>query len=256
MKRCRGECKKELPLESFEKHRAQCKTCRKKYRQSDKYRAANLKAQVKYRQTEKGKASIRKHLQSAKRKATNLKSVLKYRKTDKGKVSMKKYVQSEKGKTTLSNIRRRRRQHDPQFQIKRDMVKRLSRALNGEMTDNTSIRYFGCTGEKLWEWLESQFQHGMNRNNRNIHGWTVDHLLPYTSFDLTDPQQLKQLCHYTNLQPLWHNQNRDKNDKVIHDMVWKDGHYHMNVCGCPVSRLHNNRLRTFKSLGTRRSSYI
>jgi hypothetical protein len=243
MKTC-SKCSKSKPLEEFAKQRAQCKTCRKEYRQSDKRKAANLKSRLKYLETAKGKASTRKHLQSDKRKATNLKSVLKYRKTDKGKATQQKYIQSENGKASVNKYSCKRRKIDPQFKIKRDMVKRLSRALHGEMSDKTTIRYFGCTGEKLWEWLESQFQHGMNRDNRGLQGWTVDHLMPYTHFDLTDPVQLKQLCHYTNLQPLWHNRNRGKGNKVSYNMTFI-GHWHMNVAGCPVSRLHNNRIRVF-----------
>jgi len=44
---------------------------------------------------------------------------------------------------------------------------------------------------------------GMTWENRGKGGWHIDHVLPYASFDLSDPEQQKICFHYTNLQPLW-----------------------------------------------------
>jgi hypothetical protein len=47
------------------------------------------------------------------------------------------------------------------------------------------------------------------------HGeWHIDHIRPCASFsDLTQLEQQKQCCHYTNLQPLWAIDNILKSDK-------------------------------------------
>lgn len=43
--------------------------------------------------------------------------------------------------------------------------------------------------------------------------WHIDHIRPLDSFDLGDFSQLKEACHYTNLQPLWQNENLKKGSK-------------------------------------------
>ena len=44
--------------------------------------------------------------------------------------------------------------------------------------------------------------------------WTnieIDHIRPCYAFDLTDPKQQKKCFHYSNLQPLFKDDNRRKN---------------------------------------------
>ena len=54
----------------------------------------------------------------------------------------------------------------------------------------------------------------MSWDNWNLAGWHIDHIRPLASFDLTDPVQLKQAAHYTNLQPLWAHDNYVKGSRV------------------------------------------
>ena len=45
----------------------------------------------------------------------------------------------------------------------------------------------------------------------NYPEWEIDHIRPMASFDLTDPEQQRQCCHYSNLQPMWSEENWSKN---------------------------------------------
>jgi len=40
--------------------------------------------------------------------------------------------------------------------------------------------------------------------------WELDHIQPLSSFDLSDPKQLREACNYVNLQPLWKEEHKAK----------------------------------------------
>ena len=98
-----------------------------------------------------------------------------------------------------------------------DLRIRIRMALKSQGTtkDISSKELFGADQEFVWKHLESQFREGMTRENNTSKGWHIDHIRPMSSFDLSDPAQLKECCHYTNLQPLWWWENLKKSDKLI-----------------------------------------
>ncbi len=55
----------------------------------------------------------------------------------------------------------------------------------------------------------------MTWDNYGLYGWHIDHIKPLASFDLTDREQFLEACHYTNLQPLWAEENLSKGNKII-----------------------------------------
>jgi hypothetical protein len=58
--------------------------------------------------------------------------------------------------------------------------------------------------------IERQFTKGMSWDNYGE--WHIDHIIPLASADTE--QRTKELCHYTNLQPLWSEDNLNKSDKI------------------------------------------
>jgi hypothetical protein len=75
---------------------------------------------------------------------------------------------------------------------------------------NKTFNYIGCTPQFLKEYLETKFVSGMSWDN---HGeWHIDHIIPLSSAKNED--DVYTLCHYTNLQPLWAEENLRKNNKI------------------------------------------
>jgi hypothetical protein len=91
---------------------------------------------------------------------------------------------------------------------------RLNCAIKNNQKVGSAIEELGCSIEDLKKHLESQFQPGMTWDNWSKDGWHIDHILPLDSFDLSDHTQLKMVCNYQNLRPLWAKDNLSKGNKV------------------------------------------
>jgi hypothetical protein len=62
----------------------------------------------------------------------------------------------------------------------------------------------------------------MNWDNKEF--WHIDHIIPLSS--AKDKEELIKLCHYSNLQPLWAEDNYKKRGKVplLSNLHFKDLH--------------------------------
>jgi len=110
---------------------------------------------------------------------------------------------------------RRKTKDDIQFRISKNLRRRLRNALNNKTKSGSAVKDLGCSIESFKTYLESKFQSGMTWNNYGYDGWHIDHIKPLSSFDLTDRKQFLEACHYTNLQPLWAQDNLTKSNKLI-----------------------------------------
>lgn len=84
--------------------------------------------------------------------------------------------------------------------------------IQGLKKNHSTMEITGCSKEELIQHLESQFSEGMTWENWSLNGWHIDHIRPVSSFDLSDPAQVKECFHYSNLQPLWAIDNLKKSD--------------------------------------------
>jgi len=96
--------------------------------------------------------------------------------------------------------------------IKRNQSKRIKRVLGdmGLRKSDTTLKYIGCTARELVLHFERQFSPGMGWDNYGLRGWHIDHIRPCASFDFTDEKQVYICFHYSNLQPLWAEDNMAK----------------------------------------------
>lgn len=190
---------------------------------------------IKYENTEKGKIKNKKYSQSekgkkSKKKWTQSEKGIDYRrnvaaKSPKKKLSDKKYSTSEKGKEA-----RRIRERKPENVIKKvhyrkttitgqkllmwsNMRSRLKRWTTNLGSRDRMEEIVGCTKEQLRSHIEKQFKPGMTWENYERYGWHLDHIIPLSNFDPNNFDDIKKANHYTNLQPLWAEENLKKSDK-------------------------------------------
>ncbi len=123
------------------------------------------------------------------------------------------YVRREDFKQKKNLKRRLRRQTDTAYRLTERLRGRL-KAILGDKRPEALSKSLGCTSEELVAYLESQFSPGMCWENYGLYGWHIDHIKPLSSFDLTDKVQYSQACRYTNLRPLWAQDNLKKGKKA------------------------------------------
>lgn len=104
--------------------------------------------------------------------------------------------------------------HDPAFNV-RERIKRQFKKLGlGGMSNRRMLRKLGYTADQLREHLERQFLRGMNWDNYGE--WHIDHIVPKSSFDLHDPDEVRACWCLSNLRPLWVAENMLKGAKRLH----------------------------------------
>lgn len=103
------------------------------------------------------------------------------------------------------------------FRVKEWERTRIKNAIrtSGVKTKERTLKNIGCTSSELKRYLESKFHEGMTWENHSAKGWHVDHIIPISSFDLNNPEDVKKCFHFTNLQPLWAQDNLKKGNTLV-----------------------------------------
>jgi hypothetical protein len=189
-------CKITKPLECFSKNKNKkhgyqnkCKDCFRLYRNNNKEKLSLLEKEWR----EKNKEYVKDYM----------------------KDYMKKWISDNKEKYLESYNRnsRARYKNNPLIKLKRLIRTYISRGLNNRVRKDRSHEIVGCSWVDLKKHLEEQFKDGMTWENHGQYGWHVDHIIPLSSAK-TD-EEFYKLNHYTNLQPLWWNENIKKSNKVL-----------------------------------------
>ena len=202
MKTC-NLCKVEKPFSEFYKEkrntisglRGDCKECCRK-RSFEKYTPVPQET----KKTHKG------YTEQQRMESNNESSKAYYR-------NNKEYVRAYK-----SEWKKKRRLSDPVFRLKEAISANINFNIKKYLNQSKSYstpEYIGCSFEQLFVHLSSQFVNGMNWGNYGLgkEKWNIDHALP-VSMAMTE-DDLLILNHYTNLRPMWHDDNVKKSNKIL-----------------------------------------
>jgi len=220
------EERREYNKEYYEANKKKLKEKAKEYREANKekindkkreynkqYREVN-KEIIKERSKEYYKANQEKAKEYYEANQENLKEYSKeYSKANKEKV--KEYYKENKDKINKSSkeYQKNRKLSDPLFKMKCNLRDRTYKAFKtkGYRKNTKTQEMLGVDWEVCKAHIERQFTKGMNWKS---HGeWHIDHIIPLAS--AKNEKELRKLCHYRNLQPLWAVDNLSKSDKII-----------------------------------------
>lgn len=210
MKVC-TKCKIEKELTEFSKGRGSCKLCVKEYD-----RVKYLNNIEKYRKYSRDRYS------------ENPEYVKTWNKINKDKIDItaKKWRDENKEKSVQYTLKWRsknvdkynrymvnKRNSDPIFKLSFNVRKRIGKFLktNNLKKNNKTFDIVELSPIELKGYLEKKFIEGMSWDNYGE--WHIDHIIPLSS--ATNEDEVYKLCHYTNLQPLWAEDNIKKSNKIL-----------------------------------------
>jgi len=182
--------------------RGDCKKC-------TKIADRSYKAQYAKQYQKNNKQKIREYQRNYKRKNKN-----------KLREKQKQYRSTQTYQDKVRVRDRQRYKNDIEYKIACCIRGRLSRAIKQNNKGGSAIKELGCSILELKKHLESKFyshpvtSEEMIWENHKLDGWHIDHVIPLANFDLTQLEEVKKACYYTNLQPLWAEENQFKGGKV------------------------------------------
>jgi hypothetical protein len=106
-----------------------------------------------------------------------------------------------------------RKKIDSIFRFKVNTRGLVSTSFNrkGYKKNSKTEQILGCTIQEFIDYMSSKFTEGMTIDN---HGkWHIDHIIPISS--VNNIEDIIKLNHYTNLQPLWSEDNWKKGTKIL-----------------------------------------
>jgi hypothetical protein len=138
------------------------------------------------------------------------------------KVEIKQYMRTyyKNNKETIVNrwlVAKKRYMLDPMYRMKEAMRTRVNRVfkVKGYDKDSTTCGLLGCDYDVLVGHITAQFSEGMTWDNKGE--WHIDHIIPLCAANTKE--ELENLCHYKNLQPLWAADNFSKNRKILDEYL-------------------------------------
>jgi hypothetical protein len=191
MKKQCTKCKKKLPATKKYFHtnktgfRSRCITCHKE--QCKQYYQKNIDKFLEYKENNHTKI---------------LKAKKKYRQKNKKKIAEYKYW-----------YHKNRYHNDIEYRLLHNCGNHIRSHLKQNKDSKRSIQLIGCSISELKTHLEKQFDCKMSWKNYGAY-WHIDHIIPCSSFDFTDPTQQQKCFNYTNLQPLEAKANIKKGNKI------------------------------------------
>lgn len=170
--------------------------------------AANPKKKSDYYRANRGKIDERRDSYYVKNKEKLAAINRIYREENKAK--LKALRDENRARTAAYAVERRIK--DPQFAISSRLRARIRSALGNKKKKLHTVDLLGCNVSEFMLHIQKQFKPGMNWNNRSL--WHIDHILPCSSFDMTNETHVRQCFHFTNMQPLWASENMAKGSKL------------------------------------------
>lgn len=213
------DCHEEKELEDFPKHKQmkdghlnQCKVCKnnylKKYSKDNKDRLRE-RAKTYYEENQETiKQRVRNHWND---NATEINQKRRERYENDEDYRNKRLKECSDSNAKCRPERRKKAKEEKSASYYLELCrKRMWHAFNGRGAKSDKTKsLLGCDGDFLKKYLENTKVPGKDYSDAHI-----DHIIPCSSFDMSDEEQQRKCFHYTNLQLLPAKENLTKSNKI------------------------------------------
>ena len=114
-------------------------------------------------------------------------------------------------------LRKEKMKTDINFKLAVNIRGRLGKAVRYNYKSGSAVKELGCSISEFKAYIEKLFESEMNWSNWGRGpaktSWHLDHIKPLSLFDLSKLDELKKACHYSNMRPMWAEDNIKKGDK-------------------------------------------
>lgn len=119
-------------------------------------------------------------------------------------------------KLRIKKYRNNRIKNDPLYKMSCNISTLIRNSFKKKFTKKAKriFQILGCTYEEFYKHLESKFDEHMNWSNQGTY-WHMDHIKPISL--ATTEQEVYELNHYTNFQPLKAEDNLKKEINILYN---------------------------------------
>jgi len=221
------ECRKLISADYNKKYSDKISVKRKKYKEENPEKIKNINkiSGKKYKSKNQDKLKLQSKLYREKNKDKEKERHKLYKEKNKDKIKeynsknaeyIKNYKKNyyQKNKVIINEKMNEKYHSDSTFKLICLIRGRINNFLKikNVRKNNSTFNMIGCSPLELKNHLEILFTKGMSWGNHGLDGWHIDHIIPLSS--AKTEEEIYQLCHYTNLQPLWAEDNLKKGDKL------------------------------------------
>lgn len=133
---------------------------------------------------------------------------------EKYKISHKKSDKKRRENKKVYEYQKKRKKENPVLRVRETLHVRLREHLKSKTLrkSESKAKILGADKPTIMKHLERQFKKGMTWENYGKNGWHIDHIIPLSS--AKTEEDVIRLFHYTNLQPMWAEDNIRKGNKI------------------------------------------
>lgn len=119
-----------------------------------------------------------------------------------------------KNKVRIAAYFKQKLQNDPIYRFKQQVRLMIHGSFGRKdlAKRQKTEKLLGCSLEEFRKHIESQLPKGKSLKDLGRYGYHIDHIIPLAT--ASTHEEITTLCHYTNLQPLWWEDNLKKSGKI------------------------------------------